>query len=92
MLRERERQPRFGLTFLEVVVNSLNTKTHSSKKKKKKKKKTEFSFENADVKSIRYCKQRMKSTLPFSLECVETKLCKPCTSFTPHPHSLCGVV
>ena len=43
---------------------------------------TEFCFENADVKSIHHCKQRMKSTLSVSSECVETKLCKPCISFT----------
>ena len=67
-------------------MNTLNTKTHSSKEK------AEFSFENADVKSICYCKQRVKSILSLSSECVETKLCKPCTSFTSYLHSWCGMV
>ena len=77
-----------GLTlFIPVaVVNSWNTKTHSSKKM------TGFCFENADVRSICYCKQRVKSTPSFSSECVETKLYKLCTSFTSHPCSLCGMV
>ena len=74
------------LNFPLTVVNTLNTKTHSSKEM------TEFSFENADDKSIRYCKQRMKSALPLSSDCVETKLCKPCTSFTSHLHNSCGLV
>ena len=69
-----------------AVVNSLHTKTHSSKEM------TEFSFENADAKSICYYKQRKKSTLSLSSECVKTKLCKPCTSFTSYPHCLCGMV
>ena len=70
-----------------LVENSLNTKTHSSKVI------AEFSFENADVKSICCCKERMKSKPPsLSSECVETKLCKPCTSFTSNPHSLCAMV
>ena len=64
------------LNFLVAVVNNLHTKTHSSKEM------TEIYFENADVKSLCYCKQRMKSTLPLSSEHVETKLCKPCTTFT----------
>ena len=34
----------------------------------------------------------MKSKLSLSSECVETKLCKPCTSFTWHLHSWCGMV
>ena len=34
----------------------------------------------------------MKSTLSFSSQCVETKLCKSCTSFTTRLHSLCGTV
>ena len=71
--------------FLVAVVNTLNNKTHSSKEI------AEFSFENADVKSNCYCKQRMKSKLSLSSDCVETKLCKPCTSFTSHPHSSCGI-
>ena len=74
------------LNFLMAVVNTLNTKTHSSKEM------TEFSFENADAVSICYCKQRMKSTLSLSSECDETKLCELCPSFTSHLHSLCGMV
>ena len=75
------------LNFLVAVVNTLNTKTQSSKET------AEFCFENADVKSICYCKQRMKSKPPLSSECVETKLCcKPCTSFIWHLHSLCRMV
>ena len=69
-----------------AVVKTINTKTHSSKEI------AEFSFKNADDKNICYCKQRMKSKLSLSSECVETKLCKPCTSFTSHLHSWCGVV
>ena len=53
---------------------------------------TEFCFKNAAVKSLCHCKQRVKSTLLLSSERVETKLCKPCTSFTSHPHSSCGIV
>ena len=67
-------------------MNSLNTKTHSSTEM------TEFCFEHEDVKSICYCKQRMKGTLSLSSVCVEMKLCKLCTSFTSHLHSLCGMV
>ena len=67
-------------------MNTLNTTTHSSKEK------GEFSFENAVVKSICYCKQWTKSKLSLSSECVKTKLCKPCTSFTSHLHSSCGMV
>ena len=74
------------LNILVAVVNSLSTKTHSSKKM------TELCFENADVTSIWYCKQRVKSTLSFSSDCVETKLCKPCTSFASQLHSSCGMV
>ena len=70
------------LDFLVAVVNTLNTKTHSSKEK------AEFSFGNADGKSICYCKQRVKSKLSLSSECVETKLCKPCTYFTLTPTQL----
>ena len=66
-----------------AAVNTLNTKTHSSKEK------AEFSFENADVKSICYCKQWTKSKLSFSSKCVAAKLCKPCTSFTSRPQSSC---
>ena len=68
------------------MVNTLNTKTHSSKEM------DEFSVKNADAKSICYCQQRMKSKLSLSSECVETKLHKLCTSFTSHLHSLCGTV
>ena len=67
-------------------MNTLNTKTRSSKET------AEFSFENADVKSICYCKQRMEGTLSLSSECVERKLCKPCTSFISHLHGSCGMV
>ena len=67
-------------------MNTLNTKTHSSKEI------AEFCFENADVKSICYCKQRREGTLSLSSECVETKLCKPCTSFISHLHGSCGKV
>ena len=74
------------LNFLVAVLNTLNTNTHSSKEK------AEFSFENADVKSICYCKQWSKSKLSLSSRCVATKLCKPCTSFTAHLHSSCGMV
>ena len=71
------------LNFPVAVVNMLNSSKEIS----------EFSFENADVKSICYCKQRIKSKLSlFFSECVETKLCKPCTSFTWHLHSWCGMV
>ena len=72
--------------FLVAVVNSFNTKTHSSKEM------TEFCFEIADVRSICCYKQRMKSTLSLFSECVEMMLCKPCTSFFSHPHSSCGMV
>ena len=51
--------------FLVAVVNTLNTKTHSSKEM------AEFSCENEDVKSIPYCKQEMKSKLSLSSDCVE---------------------
>ena len=56
------------LNFLVAVVNSLHTKTHSSKEM------TEIDFETADVKSLCYCKQSMKSTLSLSSDCVELKL------------------
>ena len=71
--------------FLVAVVNSLSTKTHSSNEM------TEFCFENVDAKSICYCKQRMKSTLSLSSECVETKLCKPVHIFHLTPYTA-GVV
>ena len=74
------------LNFLVAVVNTFNTKTHSSKEI------AEFSLENADVKNICYCKQRMKTKLSLLSECVDTKLCKLCTSFTRHLHSSCGMV
>ena len=77
---------KLALNFLVAVVNSLNTKAHSSEEM------AEFCFENADIRSICYCKQRMKSTLSLSSECVEIELCKPCTSFTSHPYSLCGMM
>ena len=64
----------------------FNAKMHSSKEM------AEFCFENADVKSICYSKQRMKSKLSLSLECVKMKLCKPCLFFTSHLHSLCEMV
>ena len=67
-------------------MNTLNTQTHSSKEI------AEFCFENADVKSFCYRKQRLKSKLSLSSECVETKLCKLCTSFTSHLHSSCGML
>ena len=75
-----------ALNFLVALVNRTNTKAHSCKEM------AEFCFENADVKSICYCKQRMKSTLSLSSEFVETKLCKLCSSFTSHPHSWCRIV
>ena len=56
------------LNILVAVVNSLNTETHSSKEM------AEFCFENAVVRSICYSKQRMKSKLSLSSECVETKV------------------
>ena len=45
------------LNFLVAAVNTLNTKTHSSEEV------AEFCFKTADVKSIYYRKQRMKSKL-----------------------------
>ena len=70
------------LNFLVAVVNTLNSSKEISK----------LSFENADVKSICHCKQRIRRKLSFSSECMETKLCKLCTSFTSHQHSSCGMV
>ena len=75
-----------NLNFLVAVVNTLNTQTHPCKEM------AGFCFENAQVKSISYCKQRMKSKLSRSSECDETKVCKPYTSFTSHVRSLCGMV
>ena len=45
------------------MVNGSNTKTHSSKEI------TEFSIENADVKSICYCKEDEKQTVTFFRMC-----------------------
>ena len=73
------------LNSLVAVMNTFNTKAHSPNEM------AEFSFENADVKSICYCKQWMKSALLLSSECAETNLCKPFTSFTSHLHSSCGM-
>ena len=72
--------------FPVAVVNTLNTKTHSSKEM------AEVCFENADVISICYRKPGMKSTLSLSSECVRTKLYKLCTYFTSHLHSSCGTM
>ena len=69
-----------------AVLNTLNTKTHTSKEL------ADFSSENGDVESICYCEQRMKSKRSLSSECVKKKLCKPCTTFTSHLHSSCGMV
>ena len=74
------------LNFLVTMVDTLNTETHSSKER------AEFSFEKSDVKRICYCKQRMKSKVSLSSDCVKTKLWKPCTSFAWHLHSWCGLV
>ena len=73
-----------SLNFPVAVVNTLNAESQ--------KKIAEFSFENADIKSILYCKERIKSKLSLSSQCVETKLCRSCTSFTSHRHSSCGMV
>ena len=59
---------RLTLNFLVAVVSTLNTKTHSSKEM------AEFSFENADVKSILQTEDEQQ-TVTFFSECVETKLC-----------------
>ena len=70
-----------------AAVSTLNTQTHSCKEM------AEFRFENAQIKSIPCCKPRgEKSKLSLSSESVETKLCKPHTSFTSHLHSLFGMV
>ena len=74
------------LDFLVAVVNTVNIQTHPCKDM------DEFCFENAHAKIISYCKRRLKSRLSLSSECVETKLCKLCTSFTLHLHSLCGMM
>ena len=55
-------QSTLTLNFLVALVNTLNTKTHSSKERAK------FSFENADAKSICYYKERMKSKLSLFLK------------------------
>ena len=44
------------------------------------------------LKAFSYCKQRMESALSLPSGCVKTKLCQPCTSFTSHLYSLCGMV
>ena len=77
---------RLTLNFLVVAVSTLDIQTHSSKEA------AEFSFGNAEDKSTCCYKQRTKSKLSFSAECVETKLCKPRTSFTSHLHCLRGMV
>ena len=64
-------------------MNTLNTKTHSSKEM------TEFSFENADVKGICYCKQRMKSTSHF-LQKVLKRSSVGCAHLLPHTHTACA--
>ena len=46
-----------------AVMDTSNTKTHSSKEM------AEFSFNNADVKSICYCKQDEKQTVTFFRMC-----------------------
>ena len=74
------------LKFLVAVMNTLDTKTRSSIET------AEFSFENGEVKSICYCKKRMKTKLSLLSQCIRTKLCKPCTSLTWYLHSLCGMV
>ena len=47
----------------------INTKTHSSKEM------TEFCFENADGKSICYCKHNEKQTVTFFRMCGNEALC-----------------
>ena len=74
------------LNFLVAVVNTLNNKTHCTKEM------AEFSFEKQMLKAFVECKQRLKSKLSLFPECVLTKLCEPCTSFTSHLHSWCGMV
>ena len=63
------------------MVNCLNTKTHSLKEM------TEFCFENAVLLQT----EDKKRTVTFFRMC-QKKLCKSCTSFTSHLHSLCGMV
>ena len=75
--------PTLTLNFMVAVVNSLNTKAHSSKEM------TEFCFENADVKSIFHRTQMVKNTLSLSSECMEMKIYKLCSSFTSHPRTAC---
>ena len=77
------------VNFLVAVVNTLNTQTHSCKEM------AEFCFENAQVESISYCKQRMQIKLSLSSDGVETRLCKSNTIFrhtVTHLHSSCGMV
>ena len=68
--------------FLVAMVSSTDTEALSSKEM------AEFCFENANVKSICYCKQRMKSTLPLSSECVKVKHCKSVHIFHLTPTQL----
>ena len=72
------------LTFLVAVVNSIHTKTYSSKEM------TEFCFEKADVKSICYCKQRMKSTLSFFRNVLKWSYVWR-AHLSPHTHTACVV-
>ena len=44
------------------------------------------------LKAFVIAKQKMKTKLSLLSECVESKLCEPCTSFTRHVHSSCGMV
>ena len=70
-----------------AVVNALNTTPHSSKEI------AEFSFEMQMLEAFVIAnRERVKSKLSLSSECVETKLCKLCTSFTLHLHSSCEIV
>ena len=71
------------LNVLVAVVNSLSTKTHSSKEV------SEFCFGNADVKSICYCKQRVKSKL--SHQNVSKQSSVSHARLSPHTHTV-GVV
>ena len=67
-------------------MNSVNTKTHSAKDM------VQISSKMQMLKAFVVAKQRTKSKLLLFSECVETKLCKPCTSFTSHLHSSCGMM
>ena len=65
-MSEEKQSKALTLNFQVAVVNTLN----SSKEI------TELSFENADAKSICYCKQRMKSKLSLFLRmCQNETLC-----------------